>query len=249
MYVRVCACMCVYVCIYACAATSTTGTAKGVTTAKPSGDQVFICSFGHIRTPSRWYDCQHVCFFNMRECAYMFLHMYACLCVIAYFYLCMYIPTAYTPTTAALVRAQGGDTVQEGKAFVPEVLFKGQYYPICGHYFWDNNNGATTFCNLLGFQIGKITRIHVVYDVDAMPVGKCKSGEALTKCTDGGNAWGEIDFDYNPGSCKKGSKSGVTLTCDSPGASRLGIGDPNVCFVCLVCKCGIHVFMFVYTNV
>ena len=108
--------------------------------------------------------------------------------------------------------------MQEGKAFVPEVLFEGKYYPICGHWFWNNTNGAKTFCNLLGFKNGIKANTNVAYSVDAMPVGQCKSGEALTKCTAGGNAWG--NFDVSDGWCKKGTNIGVTVTCDSPGMSR-----------------------------
>ena len=118
-------------------------------------------------------------------------------------------------TTAVSARAQGGATVHEGKAFVPEVRFQGKYHPICGHYFWDDNVGATNFCNLLGFKNGKIKRTKVAYDVDAMPVGRCKPGEALNNCTRGGNRWG--NFDYSNGWCKKGKRVGFTVTCASPG--------------------------------
>merc|ERR1712157_20474 len=37
-----------------------------------------------------------------------------------------------------------------GTAFVPEVHYNGQYYPICGHYFWDDNGGAESVCKSLG---------------------------------------------------------------------------------------------------
>ena len=108
--------------------------------------------------------------------------------------------------------------MQEGKAFVPEVLFEGKYHPICGHWFWNNHKGATAFCNLLRFKNGKMTKTHAKYNVDAMPVGQCKTGEVLTKCTAGGNAWG--NFADSNGWCQKGENIGVTVTCDSPGVSR-----------------------------
>lgn len=119
---------------------------------------------------------------------------------------------------AEFARAQDGKTVQEGKAFVPEVLFEGKYYPICGHFFWNGDHGATAVCNLLGFENGKVAITQAKYDVDAMPVGLCKAGEELTKCTGGWNAWG--NFAYRGGSCKKGYEIGITVTCDSPGVSR-----------------------------
>ena len=101
--------------------------------------------------------------------------------------------------------------MQAGKAFVPEVLFKGKYYPICGHYFWDNNNGATTICKMLGFNKGVKQNTRVAYKKDSMPVGDCKPGQPLTKCTGGGNGWGNLN--YRNGWCKKGLNIGVKVTC------------------------------------
>ena len=118
------------------------------------------------------------------------------------------------------MRAQGGKQVEQGKAFVPEILYQDKYYPICGHYFWDNDNGATTVCKLLGFASGKRAKSLVAFDVDSMPVGDCKPGQQLTQCTGGGNAWGK--FDDRGGWCKKGKKVGVTVTCDKPGVLQMG---------------------------
>ena len=112
---------------------------------------------------------------------------------------------------------------------MPEVLYQGKYYPICGHYFWDNNNGATIVCKMLGFDTGSYKKRMGKYNVDAMPVGDCKPGEKLTQCTGGGNAWG--NFDDRDGWCKKGTKIGVEVICK---------GDSSVCVVCVrayVCVC------------
>ena len=98
-----------------------------------------------------------------------------------------------------------------GEAFVPEVLYEGRYYPICGNWFWDTDDGATTVCKALGFFSGKKKKTSEKYQVDAMPVGTCKSGEPLDKCTLGGNAWG--NFNYNSGWCKKGNPIGVQVVC------------------------------------
>ena len=98
-----------------------------------------------------------------------------------------------------------------GQGFVPEVLFEGNYYPICGRYFWDNNIGAQTVCQALGFGDGYDIRTDNTYDVDAMPVGACNSGEPLNDCTGGGNAFG--DFEYNDGWCKQGNEIGVEVVC------------------------------------
>ena len=117
-------------------------------------------------------------------------------------------------------RAQGGATVTAGEAFVPEVLFEGKYYPICGHHFWDNDFGAGSVCKSLGFTGGNdihaTSKTGAVYNTDAMPVGGCKEGEDLTKCTGGDNAWG--NFDFKDGKCKKGKSVGVKVTCYTQGA-------------------------------
>ena len=70
--------------------------------------------------------------------------------------------------------------------YIPWVVFQGSWYPICGHYFWDNNNGATTFCQKLGFGSGVMHRQRDAYSKDSMPIGKCLAGQDLTSCTSGG---------------------------------------------------------------
>ena len=100
------------------------------------------------------------------------------------------------------------------EAFVPEVLYEGKYYPICGHYFWNNDDGATIVCKELGFARGTRLSTRAVYEVDAMPVGKCNSGETLDKCTAGGNAWGNFNYGgWGDGYCKKGNRIGVQVIC------------------------------------
>ena len=129
-------------------------------------------------------------------------------------------PTAWTSSdveceatdgTTNYVRAAGGDAVTAGVAFVPEVMYNGQWSPICGHYFWDNNNGAATVCEALGFSGGTHQQTRTTYSTDAMPVGECSAGQALNSCTDGGNAWG--NFEWDNGGCKAGTEVGITVTC------------------------------------
>ena len=103
--------------------------------------------------------------------------------------------------------------MEAGKRFVPEVLFHGEYYPICRYSFDNNDIGATTFCKLLGFNKGRAIKTGKQYDKDAMLVGKCMAGEAITKCTGGNNYryWGDLN------TCKKGSPVGVEVECKDPG--------------------------------
>ena len=111
-----------------------------------------------------------------------------------------------------IVRRQGGTKPVENEAFVPEVLYQDKYYPICGHHFWNNNNGATTVCKVLGFSSGTLIITKAKYIVDAMPIGSCNSGEPLDKCTGGENHWG--DFAALSNRCKKGVENvGIQVIC------------------------------------
>merc|ERR1712028_49015 len=129
---------------------------------------------------------------------------------------CVSAPVDTTPTLVdGSVRAENGATATAGVAFVPEVMFNGNWYPICGHFFWDNNHGATTVCQELGYGgFSSGTRQHVrdTYSADSMPVGECSAGQALTSCNQGGNDWGNLE--YNGGWCKAGTQIGVTVTCN-----------------------------------
>ena len=85
------------------------------------------------------------------------------------------------------------------------------FHPICGHFFWNNNHGATAVCVALGFGYGVSVRTNAAYNRDAMPVGECHAGEALDICSAGGNAFG--DLSYNGGSCRSGNSIGVEIIC------------------------------------
>ena len=85
------------------------------------------------------------------------------------------------------------------------------WYPICGHYFWDNNHGATAFCNKLGYPEGWISETGLTYSEDSIRVGKCEEGEYLMDCTDGSNTY------ETGGSCSAGHEAGITITCAEQG--------------------------------
>ena len=114
----------------------------------------------------------------------------------------------------------------------PEIFFDGQWYPVCGHYFWDgSNNAATTLCQKLGFSSGAPTATRAVHSKHVMPLGLCKANEPLTSCTAGGNEWGNLnstlyaETDY----CHAGKAVGVTVTCTG------GAGQNSSS-----CKTGVH---------
>ena len=121
-------------------------------------------------------------------------------------------PLAYVAAggcTDGDARVASGTTVGAGKAMYLEVSYKGKWYPICGHHFWDNHHGANTLCKQLGFSSGKQSPTKAKFSVDAMPVGNCGASQRLNKCNQGGNAWG--NFAYSNGWCKKGTAIGVTV--------------------------------------
>ena len=109
------------------------------------------------------------------------------------------------------VRIGSSSTLAEGEPMFLEVNYRGRWYPVCGHYFWDNNHGAATACRQLGFIDGTANRTHNSYVENAMPVGGCQPHEDLAKCTARGNAWG--NFDYRNGFCKVGNQVGVQIVC------------------------------------
>jgi hypothetical protein len=86
-----------------------------------------------------------------------------------------------------IVRAEGGADIVPGEAFVPEVYYAqgSSFRPICGHHFWNNDNGATTMRKCLGFHRGTVVASGAAHSTDSIPVGACHSGEALDMCTGG----------------------------------------------------------------
>ena len=94
-------------------------------------------------------------------------------------------------------------------ANTPYYFFKGDYRPICGHWFWDNNDGATTFCKKLGKTSGTVKQVRGEYDEDAFHIGRCNAGEELDKCTAGDNM-----RSMDKPSCKKGNKVSIEIECD-----------------------------------
>jgi len=112
---------------------------------------------------------------------------------------------------AASSSGQELSSISTGTQFVPYVWHGSDWYPVCGHYFRDTNNGATAICKRLGFTSGQVYFTQEIYEKDSMPIGNCNAGEVLTSCNLGGNAWG--NFDYSNGQCKAGLHIGVNVSC------------------------------------
>ena len=100
-----------------------------------------------------------------------------------------------------------------------------EWYPICGHYFWDNNVGATLICNKLGHNSGAVFR-HPgeKYIHSSFKVGKCDINDNLLNCSGGCNDYkvggycGNQNMDDvangNPGArCDKHHGPKISIQC------------------------------------
>ena len=96
----------------------------------------------------------------------------------------------------------------------PEFFWRAEWSPICGHWFWDNQNGARSFCQKLGYINGTQSGrgLGHRYAKDAIRIGTCKTGEHLESCSEGCN-----DKGVGNGKCAKcaaGEAVKITVTCD-----------------------------------
>ena len=70
---------------------------------------------------------------------------------------------------------------------IAEIYFSGMWIPICGHYFWNNNIGATLFCQQLGYQMGEIKQESISRQVplpnDGFRIGSCNENDIWPQCT------------------------------------------------------------------
>jgi len=65
----------------------------------------------------------------------------------------------------------------------PYLFWDDKWYPICGHYFWNDNHGVDAFCRELGFSSGTRRISNSNYGEDAIKIGSCKAGEDIASCT------------------------------------------------------------------
>ena len=111
-----------------------------------------------------------------------------------------------------------GHSVRLGSNQIAEVEFNGQWVPICGHYFWDNNVGASLFCQQLGYPSGKIEK-RLKLPCDGLQVGRCNEGDNWLQCSHpkcnqliiGGQC------NDSPAICTKGENAAISIHCDGSG--------------------------------
>jgi hypothetical protein len=124
-------------------------------------------------------------------------------------------PVTTTTTTQACrdgdVRTATGAAPVEGVWLYPEIFYAGTFYPICGHYFWDNNYGASTFCRHLGFKQGERRISRATFPKDSIGLGRCHKTDRFPLCTAGGNSWSNLKI--RDCWCCKGRRIGVQVRC------------------------------------
>ena len=82
--------------------------------------------------------------------------------------------------------------IEEG---VPYIYWDLKWHPICGHYFWDNNVGATLICNKIGYDSGVVSRVYgETYSADSFKIGMCNIHDNLSNCSGNCNDYRVGDY-------------------------------------------------------
>ena len=106
-----------------------------------------------------------------------------------------------------------------GQNNIAEIYFNGQWVPICGHFFWDNNVGADLFCQKLGFESGTIKGgkggSSLQLSSNGLRVGKCELGDSsVLQCSHEDCNQLELGGKCNNGgNCAKGQKAAISIKC------------------------------------
>ena len=97
----------------------------------------------------------------------------------------------------------------------PMIFWDGLWSLICGHYFWDNEVGATKFCEKLGYTAGNVLRTGEIYSSDSFSVGKCKENDDWPNCSERCNDYklGGKCSTTGKGNCDAGQSVNITITC------------------------------------
>ena len=113
-------------------------------------------------------------------------------------------------------------SVRLGSDDIAEVYFNEKWVPICGHWFWDNNIGATLFCQKLGFESGAINERFKLKN-DGLRVGKCDSGDSWLQCSRCGElqVGGQCD---GGGNCNRGQTAAFSISCFDEGMENIKKG-------------------------
>ena len=93
--------------------------------------------------------------------------------------------------------------------------------PICGSYFWDNQEGAILFCRKMGYYTGFFSGrgSGQKYDMDSFRIGKCKSGDEWESCSGGCNDYQVGGSCSNNGGVKCDKEQAVKITIECSGGN------------------------------
>ena len=89
------------------------------------------------------------------------------------------------------------------------MFWNNRWTPICGHWFWDNQIGASLFCKKLGYDSGTVSGkgSGQKYSVDSFLIGRCKIGDKIERCTDNANRY-EISY-----LCRRSQAVRINIQC------------------------------------
>ena len=115
-----------------------------------------------------------------------------------------------------IAQCENGDVKLEEDG-TPIVFWGNSWIPICGHYFWDNQNGAKLFCQKMGYLSGKISDAGSgeTYSQDSFKIGKCNDGDKWESCSGGCNEYesgGKCDESWSS-YCTKDEEVKITIAC------------------------------------
>ena len=94
----------------------------------------------------------------------------------------------------------------------PKVFWDNKWSPICGHWFWDNNNGAKSVCQRLGYSGGEVEKANDAYAEDAIGLGRCDYNEDFLSCSIGCGDKGIGNKNGCPG-CSAGNRVAIRIHC------------------------------------
>ena len=115
------------------------------------------------------------------------------------------------------------ETVRLVDGKYPEVWLNGTWSPICGHYFWDNDYGATMFCKQLNatFDSGiVIRRPDKPLESDAIRVGKCQNDTIDTQWLQCTGACNDLGKGNGCAMCGAGELASIEIECSQSEIER-----------------------------
>ena len=92
----------------------------------------------------------------------------------------------------------------------PYIRWNGEWVPICGPWFWNNQEGAKLFCQKLGYEGGNYDKKNEAYSKDSFSIGQCKAGDTWLNCTGGCNTYKKGDESCP---CNQGAIVKIGITC------------------------------------